>query len=147
MKKEVKRKRKKLDKEKNLARLERIRENRRIIEDTFLAFYKSRIFSNRLNYESFFSEQLIKYWELYVNEIQIALSQISEHEKDFLENCFIKRMSYKDMYLSKSAFYRCLRNYSAKFLSFFDHELFHKKLKEIYNSETDPSFSSFKKPK
>ncbi|WP_236608066.1 hypothetical protein [Mycoplasma parvum] len=127
-------------------KLDKMKENKKVIENTFLVFYKSRIFSNRLNYENFFPEKYIKYWEFYLSEIQLALNQISIHERGFLENCYLKRMGHKDMFLSKSSYYRCLKNYSAKFLSFFDYEFFHKTLSDIYNSSNDPSFYLPRKP-
>ncbi|AFO52478.1 hypothetical protein MHLP_04490 [Candidatus Mycoplasma haematolamae str. Purdue] len=117
---------------------EKREKNKKAVESTFLAFYKASVFNNRLLYRSIFSEELVQYWELYINELQLALNQMESHEKKFLEDCCQKRLSHKEMFFSKGAYYRCLNVYAQKFLSLFDYELFHKRMEDVYGTAVDP---------
>ncbi|AFN65430.1 hypothetical protein WEN_03255 [Mycoplasma wenyonii str. Massachusetts] len=110
--------------EKPLLDSKRLGENKKRIDNALLVFFKAHIIRQRLTYKVFFSKELIQFWELYLSELQMALSFLEEHEKKLLEDCYQKKLGYKDMFFSKSNYYSCLNKYSDKFLKLFDYNFF-----------------------
>ncbi|AHC39801.1 hypothetical protein OVS_00280 [Mycoplasma ovis str. Michigan] len=105
-------------------KLRKAKENKRKIENTFLSFHSASIFKQRLNNKVFFTKLFIQLCELYLSELQIALSSLEEHEREFLEDYYQYKLRHKDMFFSKANYYSCLNKYSDKFLKLFDYELF-----------------------
>ncbi|CCE67043.1 hypothetical protein [Candidatus Mycoplasma haematominutum] len=120
-----------------LSRKEQQRRNKAIIEMAERAIYKLCVLNMRNNYTELFVDQLLQYWDVYAKEVRFALNSLLEHEKKFLEDCFMRKLTYDKMFISRSTYYRSLVKYSKKFLSLFDYELYHKYLSTIYNSIFD----------